>query len=62
MLAEIVAVIILKFEQDGFTTLQQKDVEGIANRLGPKGALWSGSTMFAHHYLSQNLGYLFKVC
>ena len=38
-----------------------KDVDGIANSVDPDqtaplGAVWSGSTLFAQTYLSENLG------
>ena len=36
------------------------DAEGIANSVDPDqlGAVWSGSTLFAQAYLSENLGKL----
>ena len=40
-----------------------KDVDGIANSVDPDqtaplGAVWTGSTLFARTYLSENLGTL----
>ena len=52
------AVITLKVEQDSFSlgVMHPKDAEGIANSVDPnRGAVWSGSALFA---LSKNLGTL----
>ena len=47
--------------------MRPKDADGMANRVDPDqtatlgvplGAVWSGSTLFAQNYLSQNLGSL----
>ena len=38
--------------------MHPKDVEGIANNVDPKGAVWSGSELFAQTCLSENLGKL----
>ena len=66
------AVIIWKFEQDGFNirVMHSKDADGIANSVDPDqtaplgavrsslGAVWYGSALFAQAYLSENLGSL----
>ena len=54
------AVITLKFKQDGFTI---EDADGIANNVDPdqtRGAVCSGSALFAQTCLSENLGSLRK--
>ena len=58
--ARKLAVIYLKFKQRDQTL---KDANGIANsedpdQTAPLGAVWSGPALFAHTYLSENLGLL----
>ena len=40
--------------------MSPKDIDGMANSVdtAPLGAVWSGSTLFAQPYLSENLGTL----
>ena len=43
--------------------MRHKDADGVANSVDPDqtaplGAVWSGSTLFAQAYLSENLGSL----
>ena len=43
-----------------------KDADGMSNRVDPdqtgsSGAVWSGSTLFAQTYLSENLGSLWHI-
>ena len=59
------AVIYLKFKQRGqnLRVFRQKDATGIANsedpdQTAPRGAVWSGSALFAQTCLSENLGSL----
>ena len=65
------AVITLKFEQWLYhRVMSPKGAEGMANSVDPDqtaprsgstlflGAVWSGSTLFAQNYLSENLGSL----
>ena len=63
---ETYAVITLKFEQGGFTiyrVMHPNDADRMANSVDPDqtaplGAVWSGSTLFAQAFLSENLGSL----
>ena len=54
---ENIVLIILKFEQRGFTIEKsfQKMEDKIAHSVDPLGAVWSGSALFAQTYLSENL-------
>ena len=38
--------------------MSPKDADRMANSVDPRGEVWSGSTLFAHSYLSKNLGSL----
>ena len=58
----MIRVIVVKVEWYGFTLPEcnQKGGHGTANSVdpdqtAPQGAVWSGSTLFAHTYLSQYL-------
>ena len=60
---ETFTVIIIKFDQDGFTVKHPKNADGLANSVDPDQTapletVWSGSALFAQSYLSQNLGSL----
>ena len=67
---EVFAVIYLKFKQKGQTfwyfvkmmQIQKQNSED-PDQTAPLGAVWSGSSLFALTYLSENLGslpYLYK--
>ena len=38
--------------------MSPNDADGMANSVDPRGAVWSGSALFAQAYLSKNLGSL----
>ena len=59
-----IAVIILKLKQcDYHIVMSPIDADGMANcvdpdQTAPLGTVWSGSTLFAQAYMSENLGSL----